>query len=208
MRTQSKAWTGLSLVVAWSLLVVGCLGKGTSQPPKFYVLSPMAAQGGVTVSGTGSLSVGVGPVVIPPHLDRPQIVTRATTNEVHLSEFAQWAEPLGDGIPNAIVENLVALLGTNRVIRLPQRVTMPLDYQAAIQVIRLDAGADGAARLEARWTIVGRDDNKNRVTRTSAYTEAIGGENADALVAAQSRLLSQLSKEIAEAISRLHASGS
>ena len=43
---------------------------------------------------TPDLTVGVGPVTLPPYLDRPQLVTRAGSNRAVLADFDSWVEPL------------------------------------------------------------------------------------------------------------------
>ena len=51
----------------------------------------------------------VGPVTVPELVDRPQMVTRVSDNEVAVNEFARWGESLKSNIPRVIASNLVKL---------------------------------------------------------------------------------------------------
>src|SRR5262245_19194049 len=46
------------------------------------------------IAGSGPVSIGVGPVIMPGYLDRTQIVTRSGPDRVKLASFHRWAEPL------------------------------------------------------------------------------------------------------------------
>src|SRR5882757_4935 len=96
--------------VATPLLLSGC---AESKPARFYVLTPlMAAKEATAAKGP---ALGVGPVVIPQYLDRPEIVTRSSDNRLDLANFDQWGGRFGDNITRALAENLSGLLKTDRV---------------------------------------------------------------------------------------------
>jgi uncharacterized lipoprotein YmbA len=89
-----SAWTRLVTlaVLAACLTLTGC---ADSQPTRFYTLSPLAdASGGTPLADLPEFTVGVGPVTLPPYLDRPQLVTRAGGNRMVLADFDSWVEPL------------------------------------------------------------------------------------------------------------------
>jgi uncharacterized protein len=58
-------------------------------PTRFYDLPPLP--GGETAPPASAvqrnLTIGVGPVTLPPYLDRPQIVTRASRVTLKMAEF-------------------------------------------------------------------------------------------------------------------------
>jgi hypothetical protein len=59
--------------LTWVLVVAGCAG---SPPANFFTLRPLpAADGHAAVTG-GTLGIGLGPVICPGFLGRPQIVSR------------------------------------------------------------------------------------------------------------------------------------
>jgi uncharacterized lipoprotein YmbA len=70
-------------------------------------------------------------------------------------------------------------------------------------VTRLDVDTARKARLVARWAIFGDDGKSLLLTRQSSHTEPVTAEGHEAMVAAESRALEALSREIAEAIQDL-----
>ena len=137
-----------------ALAVTAC--GGVTQPSRFYLLAtpPELERERSTDTAGRDLSVGVGPVVLPPYLDRPQIVTQASRHELDLAEFDQWAEPLEDNFTRVLAENLSVLLATDRIVVFPWRRSVLVDYQIAVNVIRFDA-VHGESMLVARWNVFG-----------------------------------------------------
>ena len=181
----------------------GCLG-GASASARYYTLAPLAAlQNGADSVGAGQGAVIVlGPVTMPGYLDRIQIVTRRGRDEIELGEFDLWSDPLKDGASRVLGENLAALLREHRVAVLPRRATQPVTYTVAVDVARFEGFGGGDVALEARWRIVG-GDGKELTVRRSTFSEATGAPGYGALVAAMSRALGALSRDIAIAIGDL-----
>src|SRR5262245_33951851 len=83
-------------LAAWVLALLGvCLlglsGCRSSPPPRFYVLPSLTSADTALPAAPRDLTIGVGPVSLPPYLDRPQIVTRASRAKLELGEYDQWA---------------------------------------------------------------------------------------------------------------------
>jgi uncharacterized lipoprotein YmbA len=187
-------------IVAVSLLVT--LGAGCASPvSRFYTLSAGAAP----AATSSNLSVAVGPVSVPAVVDRPQIVVTTGPNQVRLEEFNRWAAPLQNSIARVIAENLVAMLGTPRVILSSQTLGADADYRAAIEVQRFESAPGEAATLDAVWT-VSRKDGKSQTGRTTVR-EMASDKGYDALAAAHSRALARLSRDIADAVRTLDRAG-
>ena len=106
--------------------------------------------------------------------------------------------------PGAIAANLATLLRTERIAVFPWSSTASIEHQVVIDVIRFDGQLGGDVLLEARWRVFGRERN-DLVLRYSAMTEATGESGYPAVVAAMSRSLAALSREIADAVETLHA---
>ena len=177
------------------LLVAGC---GTSPTPHFFHLEKNAD---VTLNGIErGTAIGIGPVNIAQYLDRPQIVTRAGSHRLLMSEFNRWSEPLKNSISRVISVSLSTQLQTTRVYLIPRRnKSIPLDYHVAIDIARFDGELGSDARLTARWSLYDKD-NEVIMTKVSIISVATGGKDFESLVAAENRTLQQLSAEIAEAI--------
>jgi uncharacterized protein len=178
----------------------GCLG-GASAPTRFYTLVPMGApltEVTPITAGKGP-AIGVGPVMLPGYLDRREIVTRRGRDEIELGEFDLWSEQLKDAATRILGEDLAILLRTDRVALLAWRGSPPMQYQVAVEVARFEGAAGADVTLEARWRILG-GNGKELALRRSALTEAVDAPGYGALVAAMSRALGALSREIATAI--------
>lgn len=185
------------LAAAAALLAVSGCGAPTP-PPTFYQLEePASAQ----VGGAGhGAAIGIGPLNVAAYLDRPQIVTRATTHKLKLSEANVWAEPLKESILRVIAVNLSNMLDTNRVFRVPRRDrSIALAFRVAADIARFDGTLGGDVHLTARWTLYDGKD-KALVTRVTIVTEPAAGQGYDTLIAAQNDALQALSREIAEAV--------
>jgi uncharacterized lipoprotein YmbA len=175
-------------------------GCADSQPTRFYTLSGLAAESGEALPALApDLTVGVGPVTLPPYLDRPQLVTRAGSNRMILADFDSWAEPLQGLFARVLADNLALLLGTDDVVLLPQRRPMPLNYQVEVDVTRFDVDTAGNANLDARWWLYDRRERLLRSGRSTITEPAQVGDYA-AAAAALSRALGAMSTEIARAI--------
>jgi uncharacterized lipoprotein YmbA len=189
-------------VVSLVLCLVITVGCASTQPSRFYTLSALASSETRNKAGASSpsIAIGVGPVTLPEYLDRPQIVTSTSRNELRLAEFDRWAGSLKDDFSRILAENLSILLSTDRVSLYPWRRSMSIDYQVVVDVARFDGELGGEARLDARWTVLGGRDKKVLSMHTSRISEPTGEQGYAALVGAQSRALGRLSREIAEAI--------
>jgi uncharacterized lipoprotein YmbA len=170
-----------------------------SAPTRFYALSalPQAAGPGGGVARSGP-AVGVGPVSVPERLNRPQIVTWVNDNMLHLAEFDVWAAPLQDSITRVLAENLSVLLPTDRAAIFPWPSDSPMDYEVRVEIARLDGTLGRESSLIARWSILRRADKQTKGGRSSHSEPA--GDGYAALVAAQSRLIAALSRDIATAL--------
>lgn len=192
----------------WSCLVAGLglallLGCARSSPTRYYLLAPLAERAAVQGRGESvahKLVIGIGPVELPDYLDRPQIVTRAGANPLHLSEFDKWAEPLKGNLERVMKEDLAALLATDQISFGPRDRTSPPDYQVEMEVLRFDGEPGSGAMLDVRWSLTGKDSRAIVDSRRADYREPVSGKTYLDLVAAESRLLAALCRDIAAQI--------
>jgi uncharacterized protein len=180
------------------VLAAGC----ASPMSRFYTLGAANAP----AATASDLSVVVGPVSVPAVVDRPQIVVTTGPNQVRLEEFSRWASPLQNNISRVVAENLVAMLGTPRVILSSQTLGADADYRAAIEVQRFESAPGEATTLDAVWTVSRTKDGKSQTGRTTVR-EVAADKGYDALAAAHSRGLARLSRDIADAVRTLDRAG-
>jgi len=183
------------LVLASVVCLSACAGKSASS--KYYVLSPLPL---TKLSGAEGATIGVLPVDLPDYLDRPQVVTRVGENEIKLDEFNRWAERLKDNFYRVLVENLSTLLTSAKVIETAQRTKVPVTLYVGVDVVEFDGTLGGDVVLTAKWGLITSEEAKPLVAKRSSFKEPTGAATYEALVAAHSRAVAALSREIAEAI--------
>ena len=178
------------------------LGGCRSQSPRFYSLSPMQEDQVIPKrkSPAQNAVVGIGPVKLADYLDQSMIVTRTGDNQAVKAEFDRWAGSLKDNFINVLADNIGFLLPTERIYLYPWRVSVPIDYQVVLDIVRCDGRLGDAVWLEVRWSILRGPERKLLKTHRSSLREPVSGADYAALVAAQSRALANLSQEIVEAI--------
>ncbi|MFZ0242997.1 MAG: PqiC family protein [Desulfobacterales bacterium] len=191
----------LQIITAIALaLSGGCLGK--SAATRFYTLTPLpdAPSSAEKVNPARHAAVGIGPIKLADYLDQSELVTRTSDNRLSLAQFDQWAGSLEDNLTNVVAENIGGLVPTDRIYLYPWRSADQIDYQVVLDVVRCDGQLGEAAWLVVRWNLIGRQDKRVLATSRSSIREPVEGADFDALVAAQSRALAELSREIVAAI--------
>ena len=186
------------------LMVAGCspFGAGTQKQTKFYVLSSLqsAASRQPALAVLSDVGLGVGPIRMPLYLDRSGVVTRDSQNQVVLAEFAQWAGPLPENFSRVVAENLSVLLATDRVAVFPFARSNETDYNVSVYITRFDGMPGDKAHLRARWTILDSKRKNSLFEKHTIVSEPTQDDRIESLIAAQSRTVAQLSREIAKAI--------
>jgi uncharacterized lipoprotein YmbA len=184
-------------------------GCATSPPSDFFIMTPMtAADARPAATSSGEpLSLGVGPVSIPEYLDRAQIVTRAGSNRLDVNEFNRWGGSFTPNISRVVAQNLSVILGTDEVFVFPAADTAALRYRIILSFAQLDGALGQSVVLDSRWIITGPRGRKQLGTGRSVVREATNGSSYEAYVAAQSRALETLSRDIAAKITQLFDAG-
>jgi len=178
-----------------ALLLAGC---ARTSPSSHYQLSALAAAGNdPDTAGPGRMVIGIGPVLLPEYLDRPQLVTRLAANRLHLADSRRWAEPLSANIPRVLGENLSALLGTDRILLHPWPLSTTKDYQLFVEVLQFENQEDGAALLVVRWAVKGRDGGMALPARRSSHRAPAASHDPEGLVAALNEALLSYCREVA-----------
>ena len=178
------------------------LGGCRSQSPRFYALSPIQEDQVISKrqSPAQNAVIGIGPVKLADYLDQSMLVTRTSDNEAVKAQFDRWVGSFKDNFINVLADNIGTLLSTDQIYLYPWRLSVPIDYQVILDIVRCDGRLGDAAYLEVRWSILGGPGKKLLKTNRSSIREPVTGPDYGALVAAQSRAVGQLSQEIAGAI--------
>jgi hypothetical protein len=181
------------LALGTALLLAGCVGS--SPPSRFYLLTPLPGPE-VSPDATPHVTLVVGPVSLPPEIDRPQLVTRVGSYERRVHETARWAAPLHENVARVLAENLASRLGTPLVSTVPVKAGGAFDRRVAVDILAFDAVPGGECVLTARWTVSDRQGNVGAERRSSVRAPTAAGRPED-IVGAMSRNLADLADEIA-----------
>ncbi len=182
------------------LLLAAC---GTAPASRFYVLTP----GQVSAPQNTTPSVGIGPVSVPEFLERDMIITGRQESHLEIASNHRWAEPLAEGIGRVTAINVAALLDTQSMQRFPWRQDYQPDYAVKIDLWQLET-TDYEAQLIAQWTVQHRASDNMLLKKISHLSAPLGDseKSVDAIPAAISQLLYELSQEIARVIARANNS--
>ena len=192
----------LILVGTVLFLFTACLKVGTSTSTRFYLLESSSDEAlqSAFENKMPDVSIGVGPVTLAQYLDRPQLVSRLSGNELRVHEFSQWAEPLKATIARVVEENLSVLTGAKHIHSFPKRRSAVIDYQISLDVRRFDADAAGSVTLQAVWHIAKPEEHQRLMERRSVIVQPSSSTDSTDVVDAMSMALTELSKEITRAL--------
>jgi len=184
----------LTAIVLTLTLAGGC---GSSPKASFYTLSPQRAQAQVDTGTPVAITIGV--VTVPDIVDRPQLVLRVDANQVALAEFDRWADPLKSQIRRVIAADLALQFPGALVSGYPQNVDPASNYLVSIDVQSFESAPGDAASVTVLWSVRPPKLGAPMNGRTVVH-EPTGGAGDDALVAAHSRALAVVSRDIATAL--------
>ncbi len=192
-----RATLGPSILAALAVLATGaCIGGRASPGTQHHILSPVIEMPSAGTANPGALRVvGIGPVSLPAYLDRPQMVMRPAPDQIEISEFDQWGEPLRDGITRVVAINLARLLPESLVVTFPWRRTEEIRHQVILEVVQMDGPAGGNVALDARWRVL--DASGREVAVRALRLSEPTGPGAGTTASAMSRALGTLSRDIA-----------
>jgi uncharacterized lipoprotein YmbA len=181
-------------MLAAGAVLAGC--TGSSPVTRFYTLTTGAPQ--AAAEARAAPSVAIVAVSLPDGVDRPQIVLRGAGNQVSFSEFDRWLGSPRDEIALAIGSGLRQALGGASVFTGPLSAGMSADFSVVLHVQRFDSVLGDAATVEAAWQVIPARGAAR--AGQSSVREPAGAPGFDALVAAHSRALAAVSRDIAAAI--------
>lgn len=198
---------GVVAVVTACAAGAGCVSLKHTEEARFFVLRSVAQPQPQPVADGARALVGVQPVRLPGHLERPQIVTWVGPGELRIDEFVRWGEPLDEGFTRTLAENLALLLPEHRVVRAPWRAAATPSVRVVTEVRVFGPQPDGRVLLDGRWGLLGGRDEQPLARGRSSHERgplagtAGGGPGAE--VEAMSELVAELAREIATALRAL-----
>jgi uncharacterized lipoprotein YmbA len=205
----------LGVVLSFSLLLLGgcggMLGKGTQEGTSYYQLHPISESSvaeGEFATAEEPIALAIGMDSFPEYLARLQIVTRTSDNKLQFAAFDHWAEPLSHNFTRVLVIGLGVHLSTDRIYVFPWRKNRPIDYELLVDVLRFDGEFGVDVVLDARWSLYDGSGKRELLTTAIKISEPVETKDYEAQVAAMSRAVGKLGREIAESIKNLPQGGS
>lgn len=169
-----------------------------STPEVYYRLSA----DGPAPASTSGFALGVGPVVLPDYIDRGELVFQSGRNRFEIPFERRWVGSLRETTTRVLGTNLARRLCTGNLHLYPWEPGTPLRYQVRVEVRQFHAVSRGDAILQCAWRIDDRESGKALVRQAGNFTEPVRSDGYEAVVAAESRLLSQLASAIAATFPR------
>ncbi len=196
-----------ALATAALATIAGCVSLKRTPEARFFALQPVAeAPAAVAAPPSDSGLVGVLPVLLPGHLERPQLVRWSGPGELQIDEFLRWAEPLDSGVLRVLAQDLETLLPAHRVIRAPwPGSTTPLLCRVRVEIVRFGPQPGGELSLSGRFTLLpARSERPLLAQSFELHRDSPAGSDAPGrAVAGMSALLADLARQIAAAVAAL-----
>jgi len=177
----------------------------TTPPVAYYTLNtlPEMQQEIPAAVMDDTLAIGVGPVEFPKFLDRPQIVTRKSQNQIEVSEFHRWAGSFPGDFSRVLAKNISILLPSDRVAVYPWGEQFSPTYRVKLDVEQFDGQLGERVVLDVTWMVTDQEGTNKLVVRKSLIEEPVSDKTYEALVVAESNALVTLSRTIVEEIRKL-----
>lgn len=197
MMEKSRIFRTVYLTILVGAMIFTACGR--TPPAKFYSLQPVELSSPVG-SMPPNVALAVGPVAIPADMDRTEIVTRDAGNQVSISQYHRWAGPLQPSIASVMAQNIGSLLNTERVTPFTRENIFQPTHRVVVNINRYDSQPSKKFLLNVTWSIKELKGSKLLLVRNSTILETLASSTYEDLVAAQSKALAALSREIAAAL--------
>jgi uncharacterized lipoprotein YmbA len=185
------------IIILGALLATLLIGCSNSPATRLYMIEPIVSAKHA-VQGDG-IALAVGPISMPGHLNRKEILTHEQRYRVDTAEFDRWAEPLEDNIGAVLAENLSVLIPTDRVAVYPWNDAVAIDYTVRVRIHQFASQPGGEVLLLASWSVY--NGGTTLIThKKGRYVESRGDAELVSIVAAMSRAMEQMSRDIADSV--------
>ncbi len=159
MNTQNN--TSSTRIILYTFIlcifVSSCSISGTTRPSQFYVLDATATP---SSSPAKNLHLGIGPILIPGYIDRPQIVTKTESAELVYTEYKRWAEPMDEMFTRTLTQNITISTDSNSIISHPWSANANLDNELTAKIIKFENNNHGDALLIVQWQLLNKNNKK------------------------------------------------
>jgi hypothetical protein len=164
---------------------------------RYYTLKAIAPLA-PALATTDQIVVRLEPVVVPPELDRLELVSHNGPYSVHIADSERWAAPLEDQIRRTLSDDLAMRLPPRLVADPNEPATNEPRRLLSVVIAELYADEGCTATLRADWTLRGPKDES--VRGTEQLQIPAGEPCVGALPASMSGALAVLADRLAAVI--------
>ena len=178
------------------LAFTGCSVLPSPTRPQFDYLVLSSADTARS-STAANASVTLDAVELPNYLDRNEVVTRSSDNQIVFSPRERWAEALAVAVPRMLAHDLDAeLAGTYPAATSDDSSSN--EFSVEVHIDRFERTTAGNTELRAHWSVhrVGETTKVNDQLRAEDPL-TVGKNGANEAAASLSRLLQKLAVAIA-----------
>ena len=186
-----------------SVFLTGCISN-QAKPKYFYVLNPHYSSEALLKDEQkiDGIAVLISTLLLPPYLERKQIVTRRSDNQLFFSDENRWGGKLRKNLQRVLVKNLSHELSSSNIATTPLRLTLKDAYIVDIEISQFELNADNKVVLSAQWRL--RSRNKDNLLN-SGFEEIMSEplstkDDYQKIVSEMSITFSKFSHLIADAI--------
>jgi uncharacterized lipoprotein YmbA len=183
------------LLLSLALLLASCGGGGAVV--RYYVIDPVATQ---KVGDLEQRSIQILDIKLPQYLERFQIASRLSSNQLTFAANHQWGEALRKNLYRTMTRNLSEALGTADVGSSISRTLSTPDYLIRVSLESFEQDTSGVAVLSARYQVTGEKGAvlATRTFEASAERNSIG--SYDDMVVDLQNLFGELCLHISETV--------
>jgi len=135
---------------------------------------------------------------LPELLERDAILVPQGRAGVQALAGHRWAEPLRDGLPRVLRQDLARVLGVAQVWVAPVPAGVAVRQQLRLDVLSLQADeARRAVTLQVRWTLIDSSGAQPALTRVETVSAPVQGADVDAIAVAHRLALWRLAEVLA-----------
>lgn len=194
---NSKLYTPFLLISLFFL--VACSIGGTTRPAQFYILDVATP---TNIAGLKNLHMGIGPIVIPGYINRPQIATKSDSAEISYAEFARWAEPMGEMFTRTLTQSVISSTGSNHIFSHPWGATVNPKYKLTAKILKFENDSRGDAVLIVQWQLINSSSAQSQLAQYSEFNAAAKSTTYPDRVAALNETIKQFSQLILSQIDK------
>tara|TARA_R110000868_G_scaffold161043_7_gene390946 strand:+ start:1702 stop:2319 length:618 start_codon:yes stop_codon:yes gene_type:complete len=184
------------------IVILSVSGCARSPDSHFFLLNPASHQA-LKKYRSCRQTVALDTIKLAKYLDKPNIVTRFTSNHLIVSEFNRWSEPLGDNIQRVLQQNLNYQLKNVTVLTSPIRVEPDINYRVSTQIYMFDMNTKGVTTLKASWGIYNKESRLALIRKKTYHTYAQSPLTYQTITRSMNNALTMLSRDIAVSIKSL-----